>query len=113
MVCDTVRPAPVSLAGAGAAGATAATDLTVATDLRRPGMATRFGSGDDCTAGDEDHREVDAALIAEAMSLVYAYVFCGWMDGSVLVRWFIRYSKVGHCGFASYTIEQSCVQVLS
>lgn len=80
MVCDTGRhrppaAAPVSLAGTGAAGgATVATGLTVATDLLRPGMATaattRFGSGDDWTAGDEDHREVDAALIAEAMSLV-------------------------------------------
>jgi len=99
MVCDTVRrrrpPAPVSLAGAaGAAGATAATALTVATDLRRPGMATRFGSGDDWTAGDEDHREVDAALIAEAMSLcIYTRTYCGlWFDGWIgLWSWFIRY----------------------
>lgn len=97
MVCDTVRhrpPAPVSLAGAaGAAGATAATALIVPTDLRRPGMAaaaaTRFGSGagDDWTTGDEDHREVDATLIAEAMSLLYSIrvrTLVGCMDGSVL-----------------------------
>jgi hypothetical protein len=115
MVCDTVRhrpPAPVSLAGAaGAAGATAATALIVPTDLRRPGMAaaaaaaTRFGSGagDDWTTGDEDHREVDATLIAEAMSLLYSIrvrTVVGCMDGSF---WscFISYcvgSKVGHCG---------------
>jgi hypothetical protein len=77
MVCDTGRhrpPAPaVSLAGA--PGATAATALTVATDLRRPGMATaagsRFDNGDEWTAaGEEDHwEEVDAALIAEAICL--------------------------------------------
>jgi hypothetical protein len=68
------------LAGAGGAGTTAATALTVAiTELLRPGndiaiAAARRGSGDDGTAGDEadDVVVVDAAWSAKAMSLLVA-----------------------------------------
>jgi hypothetical protein len=112
MVCDTGRhrpPAPASLdgavvagcpAGAGAARATAATSLTVATtDLRRRGIVTavaaRRGSGDDGTTGDEaDDREADAAWSAKAMSLATTAI-----DGGLetVARWSDRFQAVRSC----------------